>query len=243
MLNIKTIVNSLGTLVYPNVCLCCNDKGENGLDLCSRCYTRLPSIQNACDICAIPLAQNDSEDNMPHICGACTQHSFNFDHAHAPFLYEDFVRTAVHQFKFNHKLHYGKLLGQLLAQQIALQNISIPEVLIPVPLHKKRLQKRGFNQALEISHVLAKQFDSFVSKNSIKRVCETKAQMELPAKKRRANVKNAFVLQSAANLAGIKHAVIIDDVMTTGSTVNEVAKCLKEAGVKRVDVWCVARVP
>ena len=247
MLNIKAIVNGVGSLVYPNVCLCCKDKGENGLDLCSRCFARLPWIKNACEVCALPLAQHTTLDKSVQgnalTCGACSTRSLNFDHAYAPFLYEDFIRIAIHQFKFNYKLNYGKLLAQVLFQHVVHQNIPIPDVFIPVPLHKTRIKQRGFNQALEITKLLAEQFDCSVHKNTIQRVRETKTQMELPAKKRKANVKNAFILRPTENFSAIKHAVIIDDVMTTGSTVNEVAKCVKAAGVAQEDVWCVARVP
>jgi len=242
MLNIKSIASRVGSLVYPNVCLCCYDKGENGRDLCSRCYARLPWIENACDVCALPLEEKPHSSSL--LCGKCaSKHTWQFDHAYAPLLYEEFVRTAVHKFKFNYKLNYGKLLAELLARHVIENNISIPEILIPVPLHKKRIQQRGFNQALEIAKILAKQFDCAVSKNAIQRTRETKTQVELAVNKRKANVKNAFKLRQAENFAGVKHVTIIDDVMTTGATVNELAKCVKSAGIARVDVWCVARVP
>ncbi len=235
------MVNRLGTVVYPGVCLCCHDQGEDDLDLCRRCYARLSWLENACEVCALPLAQKPQQGSL--LCGACSTRSFNFNRAYAPFIYEDFVRTAVHQFKFNSKLNYGKLLAQLLAQHIVKNNIPTPEILIPVPLYKNRIKQRGFNQALEISKILAKQFDCLVSKQAICRMRETKTQMELPASKRKANVKNAFKMRSVESLSAAKHAVIVDDVMTTGSTVNEVARCVKAAGVSNVDVWCIARVP
>jgi len=233
----KTMFKKFSGFLYPNVCLNCNDVGEDGFDLCRRCYQNLPWIRHACMRCALPLPTGSSS-----VCGSCSNRNLYFDQAFAPFLFDHFVREAVHQFKFNSKLNYGKLLAQLLTRYIQEQNLAAPDVLIPVPLHRKRLRRRGFNQALEIVRVINNQINSAISIKEVQRVRETRVQMELPAKNRYANVKNAFQLHSTNSNFNGKHVAIIDDVMTTGNTVNEVARCIKKVGAGRVDIWCIARV-
>ncbi len=234
---IHTILGKAGSILYPHICLNCGAAGEDGIDFCSRCYQNLPWIEFACKRCALPLATESAS-----ICGACSNRKIYFDQAFVPLLFDEFVRDAIHQFKFNHKLNYGKLLATLLLRQILLHQLTLPDVLIPVPLHRNRIRNRGFNQALEIARILNKQIGSTINKKNIRRVRSTHAQMDLPAAKRQANVKNAFQLLTTDSSLKGKHVVIIDDVMTTGSTVNEVAKCLKKAQARQIDVWCIARV-
>lgn len=237
MRNTNKIIENVSTFLYPNVCLHCNDKGQDGLDLCRRCYQNLPWMTHACARCAMPLPTNS-----PSYCGFCINRNLYFDQTFASFIFDQFVREAVYQFKFNHRLNYGKLLAQLLARYIQNQNLAKPDVLIPVPLHRKRLRERGFNQALEIVRILDKQINSTISVKDIRRVRETHAQMKLPAKHRHANVKDAFKLRTSNSSFKGQHVIVVDDVMTTGNTVNEVAKCIKNAGAERIDVWCIARV-
>ena len=224
--------------LYPSTCLSCEDEGHDEIDLCIRCYENLPWIKYVCKRCALPLEKADSA-----VCGSCSKRKIYFDHSFAPLLYESFVRDSIHQFKFNSKLNHGKLLASLLTKQILQRKIAIPDILVPVPLHRNRIRKRGFNQALEITRLLNKQLNCIINFKDVRRVKSTHAQMDLPAAKRHKNVKGAFAMQSSHSSFKNKHVAIIDDVMTTGSTVNEVAKCLKKAEAKRVDVWCIARVP
>ena len=236
-LYLQSALKIVGKFIYPNVCLQCGAIGENGIDLCQRCYQGLPWIQYACDRCALPLTSMDTK-----LCGSCSNHEYYFDHAHAPFQFEGFIRDALYQFKFNQKLNQGKLLAQLLLQHIKKQQLTIPEIIIPVPLHKKRLRKRGYNQALEITRILGDELSCNYFYHDVYRNRDTSVQMELPAKQRHKNVKDAFSIKENATVLKNKHVCIVDDVMTTGSTVNEVAKCLKKAGVAKIDVWCTARV-
>ncbi len=234
---IKAALEQISSFIYPNICLCCEDKGHAGIDLCESCYKNLLKIKFACERCAMPLAHTNAK-----ACGACNNRKIYFDTSYAPFLFKGFIRESIYQFKFNNKLNHGKLLATLLAKQIQQQNRILPDVLVPVPLHKKRLRKRGFNQSLEIARILNKYLSKEISIKDIYRAKPTHVQMELPAKQRRANVKDAFKLRSSNSVFKDKNIVIIDDVMTTGSTVNEMAKCLKQSGAKHIDVWCVARV-
>ncbi len=114
----------------------------------------------------------------------------------------------------------------------------LPELIIPVPLHHARYRSRGFNQAIEISRPLSATLKIPMDNHAVKRIINTSSQSELHAKERHKNIRGAFQVKKAINA---KHIAIIDDVITTGSTVTELAKVLKRAGVKRVDVWSFAR--
>ncbi len=235
--SVKGITDNFAKIIYPNVCLVCDGKGVNDFDLCQRCYDNLPWIKYACQRCALPLTSSDSI-----VCGACSNRELSFDHAFSAFQFEGFIRDAVYQFKFNQKLNYGKLLAQLLLNQIISKKIEIPDVVIPVPLHKNRIRSRGYNQALEIARIVSMHVDCDFFYDAIYRNRDTSVQMELPAKQRAKNVKGAFSLKNYSGKFNNKHVCVIDDVMTTGNTVNEVSKCLKLAGASKIDVWCVARV-
>ncbi len=122
--------------------------------------------------------------------------------------------------------------------QQRLKDEELPELIIPVPLHRARLRRRGFNQALEIARPVARRLDLKLESRAIRRVRSTSAQMDLPARKRRANIRGAFAVR--AGLAAT-HVALIDDVVTTGATVNELSRVLRRAGVERVEVWVCAR--
>ncbi len=246
---VTSAVKKAGAIIYPKVCLHCNDAGHNGMDLCERCLQRLPWVKFTCSRCALPLANSNAS-----VCGACINRDLHFDHASTPFQFDGFIRDAIYQFKFNQKLNQGKLLAQLLLQHIKGMQLEVPELIIPVPLHKKRMQQRGYNQALEIARIVSKglagglvgeyveEYKSELDYNAVYRNRDTSAQMELPAKQRHKNVKGAFSLKNNSKIFKNKYVCIIDDVMTTGNTVNEVAKCFKKAGARSVGVWCIARV-
>lgn len=227
----------VGGLIYPKVCLHCNDAGHDGMDLCQRCFQRLPCVDYACSRCALPLPSSNAA-----ACGACNNRELYFDHASTPFQFDGFIRDAIYQFKFNNKLNQGKLLAQLLLHHIEEKQLEIPELIISVPLHKKRMRQRGYNQALEIARIVSKELGSELDYDVVYRNRDTSVQMELPAKQRHKNVKDAFSVKDDSTTLKNKHVCIVDDVMTTGNTVNEVAKCLKNAGAERIGVWCIARV-
>lgn len=231
------MLSRIADFLYPNVCLRCEQVGENGLNLCAQCYAELVWNSSSCDRCALPLPGGKSS-----VCGACSNKELYFDYAFAPFIYKDFIQEVIPQFKFNQKFNYGSLLASLFCQSIEKTNLDLPDILLPVPLHKKRIKSRGFNQSLELARMIGKKLNIEVHRNSVKRIRDTHAQMKLPAKKRENNMKNAFVLDIKKQNLKNKHVAIVDDVMTTGNTVNEVAKCVRSASAARVDVWCMARV-
>jgi ComF family protein len=145
------------------------------------------------------------------------------------------------ELKFHQLLVNAAVLGRLLADALQAHghySKSLPDVILPVPLHRERLSERGFNQALEIARPISKVLQIPIAIQSAERTRHTAAQARLNAEKRGENLRNAFKIRT--NVAGL-HIAILDDVITTGRTVESLSRALKAAGAKRVDVWAVAR--
>lgn len=140
--------------------------------------------------------------------------------------------------KYKHKYFYAELLGKIILESIYSGNSPLPECIIPVPLHALRLLKRGFNHSELIGRYLADHLHIPLEVHCCKRIKNTQQQSDLSVKQRRKNIAGAFSVQSPLNF---QHIAIVDDVVTTGSTVNELARTLKLAGVSRVEVWACAR--
>jgi len=221
--------------VYPPRCVLCGSSGFNDMDICSSCYRALPWIQSMCAQCAIPLAEV-SGGNL--ICGHCLQKPPVFDHSISLFCYQNDAIKLIHQLKFNEKLANARLLGSLLVGAIQKNNTELPECILPVPLYQNRLRQRGFNQSIELARPIHKAFNIPVNVRSLARVRDTPSQTGLDKKQRRKNMRGAFEIARPLNA---QHVAIVDDVVTTTSTVNELARLLKRAGVRRVDVWSIAR--
>jgi ComF family protein len=142
-------------------------------------------------------------------------------------------------FKFNRLLAAGRVLSHLMCEHIIANELSHPDTLIPVPLHNRRMMKRGFNQASELGSYASKVLDIPLLTTALRRRRNTKAQSGLSRKQRRKNVRGAFYWHGSRKPG--RHVALIDDVMTTGTTVTECARVLKKAGAKRVDIWVATR--
>jgi ComF family protein len=229
------LLQRLISTVYPPRCVLCGSPGFNDMDLCEACHQGLPWIGFACLQCAIPLAEHGS-DRLK--CGQCLKKPPAFDRSLSLFSYEKEAVTLIRQLKFNEKLAYSRLLGNLLADAIDQNAIELPDCILPVPLYWKRLKQRGFNQSIELARPLANAFNIPLDIRSVKRVRDTHSQTELDKQQRRKNIRAAFEIVEPLCA---QHVVVVDDVVTTTSTVNEVARLLKRAGIRRVDVWSIAR--
>jgi ComF family protein len=161
-----------------------------------------------------------------------------FDRAVAPYLYDYPLDHLIHAFKYGGVLSYGRVLGTLLAHRLRARTDALPQALIPVPLHDTRHRERGFNQAYELSRPLSSLLGIEVDDELCRCKRPTVDQTELTAAERRRNVKNAFKLTRQPEYS---HVALVDDVLTSGSTTNEIAGLLKQAGVQRVEVWAIAR--
>ncbi len=228
----KGFIGDILSHLLPHCCLICGDRSDQAMQICSCCQNELPKIGHHCYQCGLPLPSPQT------ICGACLHKPPPFDQTIAPFLYQPPFDHLIGQLKFQQKLHHAKLLAQLLIQEIPQFIDQRPQLMIPVPLHRKRQRQRGYNQALEILRPLAKTLDIPIAINHAHRHRETTEQSKLKARERRKNIRGAFTVDQF----GIPdHIALFDDVITTSSTVSELAMTFKHAGVSRVDVWAVTR--
>ncbi len=221
--------------LYPPTCLLCGATGHEGLDLCSGCGRDLPHNANPCRRCALPLPAGAGAGAL---CGRCQIEPPVFERCHGALRYEGAVRHLVGRLKFDGKLAHGRLLCRLLGDYLEASGAQMPELLLPVPLHPRRLRQRGFNQALELARPLGRRFDIPVDAHTCQRIRATRPQAELELAERRGNLRGAFALQGAL---GVRHVAIVDDVVTTGTTVSALAGALLRQGVTRVEVWAAAR--
>ena len=221
-------------LLWPSRCLACEADGEDGLDLCGPCVAALPWNASACGRCAQPLPQPAAA------CGACLSgRASALTEVHAACLYAPPLDRLLLRFKFHGDLAAGRLLTQLMAQAFA--GRPRPAALLPVPLHRSRLRQRGYDQALELARPLARSLDLPLLDGLLTRRHATAPQSQLDASARKRNLKDAFHVQPSTLLP--LHVTLVDDVMTTGATLQAAALALRRAGVARVDAWVCARVP
>lgn len=169
-------------------------------------------------------------------CAGCRRRPGFVDGSCIPFAYAYPVDRLIIGLKFYGDLTAAAELAGLLLPRVAQR--PRPDCLMPVPLHSSRVRKRGYNQALEIARPIAAKLNLPVDCSSSVRVRPTKPQVGMDARSRRRNVRGVFAVRAALPC---KHIAIIDDVVTTGSTVQELARALKRAGVERVQVWAIAR--
>lgn len=224
----------LQSLLFPVHCRLCAGRTGTTVSLCADCSTDLPWLGSACRQCGGSVPGADSL----LLCGACQRRPPHFDATTALLHYRPPVDYLVQRLKFSGELAIAPLLSGLLAKQVSSPGTTLPDVLVPVPLHPSRLRERGFNQATEIARLLGRRLQLTVNHRLCRRTRNTDAQSLLPVKIRHWNVRNAFAVTERIPA---RHVAIIDDVMTTGHTVNELARVLKRAGAKRVDVWVIAR--
>jgi len=227
-------LNKLQFALIPSRCLLCGGPGTTRHDLCHDCLTALPRVAVACPTCALPLP-----DAAPVIdCGHCRQRPPPFAATRAAFSYGPPLDRLIQELKFGQRLSHARLLGELLAEYLAAQNGPRPELLLPVPLHWRRQRGRGFNQALELARPVAQRLGVKLCADGCRRLRDTAAQSGLNADARRRNVRGAFAVKAPV---GGRRVTLLDDVVTTGHTVTELARAVLAAGAERVEVWCVAR--
>lgn len=228
--------------LLPDHCACCHRQlhGDTYLALCNECHFALPWLQHCCSICSLPL------ESSATICGKCLLRQPAFSGSKIPFRYDHPLNHLILDFKFNHHFARGKLLSQLLIDflQDAYREQRLPDVLVPVPIYKWRRFKRGFNQ----SELLARDIAQSLQITTYTRLCyrthHVQSQKDSGKQARLGNLKNAFGIdiRKSALIKG-KHLALIDDVVTTGSTVDELSKLLLQHGAASVVVWALARTP
>ncbi len=219
-------------------CVLCDVSVSRPISLCEACEGDFPVLMSSCKQCGLPL---DAAKAYDTVCGECIKTPSMVDYTLCLYHYQAPIDYLITTLKYKQQLSHANILGQLLLTRIKQENENnLPDCIIPVPLYKSRLVKRGFNQSLEIARPVAKALTLAIDTKLVRKNRATSAQTNLNAMQRKENVKNCFevVAKKAINY---DHVVIIDDVVTTGSTINELAKKLKQSGVKKVGVWAIAR--
>ncbi len=227
----QQITRRLQLLADPRCELCLEPTSAHRF-LCQHCEAALPRYGQRCDCCALPLPAGQSR------CGRCLSRLPAYDCIHTPFLYRPPVSDLIKQLKFGRRLHLAPLLGGLLAEYIETRLESLPDVLIPVPLHRRRLAERGFNQSQELARVLHRALAVPLDSGRVIRRRHTEAQSGLKLEQRRRNLSGAFAVKDGAMP---RHVLIVDDVVTSGFTVDTLSRLLRRHGVQRIEVAALAR--
>jgi len=239
MQRVKEVARCLLDLLYPPHCLACGgdvDVGE--ATLCSGCRDSLTLIDgNACRKCGSPVGEHGGTEGCPN----CRGGRLNFSSAAAACRYEGLARDLILQFKYGRRIGLSRTLATLMVDVACRRGMAEgTDLVMPVPLHQKKRRERGFNQAGILAERVAESFGCPHVENLLVRVAETRAQTELGRDSRVANVKGAFAVREKTRVAGAR-VLLIDDVMTTGSTLSECAAVLRRAGAAEVNVLVAAR--
>ncbi|MDI1300123.1 ComF family protein [Methylotenera sp.] len=214
-------------LLKQRCLLCTTDEGGE-FGLCDACYKDLPwHTAPQCPQCGL------SSNGL--VCGSCLHSPPDFDATHSLFTYDFPLDVMMQRYKYGSMLNLGHIFGKMLSNKTNLANVDL---VIAMPMHPARLKERGFNQALEIAKIITNNNPEKLDYLSVQRQKLTPPQANLPLKERVRNIKGAF---TASNHLNGKRIAIIDDVMTTGASLNELAKTLKQAGASHVECWVVAR--
>lgn len=221
-------------LFFNQPCGLCRIHPQTRGGLCQACLDDMPRIAPACRCCALP-----TEGTEGLICGRCQKRRPAFDRTYAAFAYRFPLNRLIPLIKYHGQTGQLGWLANSFADHLQHHCDALPQVLIPVPLAASRLRRRGYNQAALLATRLGARLTIATDLRSLTKPRETAHQMELRGKARRRNLKGAFSWNGPA----YDHVALIDDVMTTGTTVNEISRQLKKAGVRRVDIWVLARTP
>lgn len=235
---LQGLFRGLKDLIYPNCCLVCKNKislPDQQQLICAGCWDKIEkNLPPFCASCGRHLTPEGIEKNSCSSCSKC-RGNFYFDRAFSPCAYTGALMKLIHEFKYSGKDYLGKPLGKLMNTFIRDYQLPIQHLdfVIPIPLHKSRLREREFNQADILSQEVSREFDLKVLTDCLIRVKPTKTQTELTFAQRCQNMEKSFFV-TKPELIKNTNLLLIDDVLTTGATSNEAAKCLKSAGAQKV---------
>lgn len=255
--------------LLPSVCVLCDGHTRTTQDLCSDCKLNLPVNEPCCEVCAQPLPSinpdyfrdqrwlHGNQVNVTEVmeapppdevnpsanrfrCGECLSKASPIAASTIPYLYRPPADFMIRRLKYADDIKYGRLIGELLCDAVLKRSATLPDCLLPVPLHNERYRQRGFNQAQMIATELSARLGLPLDTSSATRVVAGARQAALGAQDRRQNMRRAFSVKEV--VAG-KSVAIVDDVYTTGATCSALARELRSAGARRVEVWAFARTP
>jgi len=243
---LKYIKEGFLNFIFPLNCKVCGKpiRESMGYSICEECFKTIKIIKDPyCIKCGKPLVRtNYFLNNRDVLCVNCKKHPYYFNYARSVGVYDKALRKCIHLFKYYREKKLSKPLGKLLVEYISEKERVYQkyDLIIPVPLHKNDLSTRGFNQSLLLSMEIGNYFSIPVGKDILIKKKVTGAQIKLSKKERENNLVNAFLIIEPEKIKG-KNILLIDDVFTTGSTVNECSKELKKAQVKNIRVLTLAR--
>jgi ComF family protein len=226
-LNIR---HKLRRILNPALCQICGVPVSPDHYYCQCCWAEFKPVNNACLRCGLP--NHASGD----ICPVCLHSPPPWQRMLAPLVYSGYMRDEIHRFKYSYQLEIAQTLLERL--HAGFKSEKQIEALIPVPLHKSRVLQRGFNQSEEIARILSAYLNIPVDRYCVKRIRETQPQTGLSPSKRRNNIRRAFEYTPDKPYQSL---AIIDDVITSGSTMSEICRILRRKGVKHIEVWSLAR--
>jgi len=232
---IKTYLNYVIDLILPKTCLHCQIRiGKDENFICKKCENSLEFlVENICEFCGKPL-ENEK-------CKACNNEDFKFDKVRSVFPFNDILRNIIHSLKYEEMTSIGTFLGKFAAVYLKkFTPFERVDIIAPVPLHKVKKRIRGFNQSAYLSRKIAEEMNWDHIPKLVLRKKFTDSQTRLSAAGRQKNVSNAFLLNKKYEVKA-KNILLIDDVFTTGSTVNSISKHLKERAANKVFVLTIAR--
>lgn len=239
-MSLKELLNDVSDIIFPPQCLACSEiinPQENRI-FCSFCAEKIHFITGSfCPICGVPFP--DSPAGI-HVCGRCWEKRPYFTRARAVAVFEDVIMNTIHKFKYNRSISTGSGLSSFMADfSFPDFNFSEYSLIVPVPLHIKKLRERGFNQSLVLARGIGKKYCLPVNFSLLKRSKFTLTQTGLNKAEREKNIKGAFVVPDKNKVAG-ESIILIDDVYTTGATINECTKVLLRAGAQKTAVLTLA---
>lgn len=216
--------------LLPAACVLCGAAAVDR-DLCAGCAADLVPNRRCCARCAIPLESGA-------LCGPCAKRAPPQTSAWVPFVYGAPIDTLLTRLKFGGDLAAGRVLAEVALARRA-NDAPLPDALVPVPLHASRLRERGYNQSLELARAWSRALCVPLAADALVRTRATPPQTGLSALERRRNLRGALAVVAPLP----RRVAIVDDVMTTGTTLRESARALRRAGCVHVEVWAVARAP
>ncbi len=237
-MNFNEVIDLILEFIYPeNIsCILCNKpiKKTNTYSLCKECFRELHFIQSGCIKCGKPIIYHLLERQDIENCNYCFNKNFYFDKSISCIEYNDISKHMILDFKYKNKTYMVKYISTIMKEKLDIENIKFDYILF-VPLHKKRLKQRGFNQSEKIAKLLSEGI-GIPTLDCIERIENTRRLYSLSRNERKIELKNVFSVNKMVCNIKDKNVLLVDDILTTGSTVNEISKLLKLNSVNKVFV-------
>ncbi len=239
----KRYINEVLDLIYPKICIFCKEKIPSSFEnyLCEKCLKGLNKLNPPyCVSCGIPITVQIFGDVIIK-CPECIASHYYFKRGYAASLYDGLIKECIHNFKYNSHTYLGNTLADIMTE-FAFKNIHLNKIdcIVPVPLHWKKMRDRGFNQSAILGKTLSKRTGIYFCDKGLSRVKSMPAQVKLSRNERIKNLKGAFIVKEPKYFID-KKILLIDDVFTTGATMNECAKTLMDVGAREVYAFSLSR--